>query len=130
MSLLEAKPARRKKKPALNYHYTLDAPHSTSHPDQVLTFLEWCRLNRISERTGRRILASAEGPVVTQLANWRVGITNANNLRWQRSRERASNDTQPRRCRQASKEHAGATAPSTDRKKTAPATDRKKDVIK
>ena len=75
--LLEAEHAlraRRKKKPS-QYHYTLDAPLSTSHPDQVLTFLEWCRLNRISERTGRRILASDNGPAVTQLTPKRIGIT-------------------------------------------------------
>jgi hypothetical protein len=28
----------------------LDGPLSPDHPDQVLTFLEWCKLNRISER--------------------------------------------------------------------------------
>jgi hypothetical protein len=103
MSLLETehvrrkkKRARRKKKPS-GYHYTLDAPLSASHPDQVLTFHEWCRLNRISESTGRRILAGGNGPIITQLANWRVGVTVGNNALWQRSRERASNDTQPRR---------------------------------
>ena len=89
--LLEAEHAlraRRKKKPS-QYHYTLDAPLSTSHPDQVLTFLEWCRLNRISERTGRRILASDNGPAVTQLTPKRIGITVENNRIWQQSRERA-----------------------------------------
>ena len=36
-------------------------------------------LNRISERTGRRILASGNGPTVTMLSSRRVGITVGNN---------------------------------------------------
>jgi hypothetical protein len=103
MSLLEAESARRKKrrrkKKPSGYHYTLDAPLLAGHPDQILMFDEWCRLNRISERTGRRILKGGGGPTVTQLGNWRVGITVGNNALWQRTRERASNDTKPRRRR-------------------------------
>lgn len=63
--------------------YSLDAPLSESHPDQVLTFPEWCRLNRISERTGRRILAGGTGPKVTRLSERRIGITIGANRRWQ-----------------------------------------------
>jgi len=55
---------------------------------QVLTFGEWCELNHISERTGRRILASPDGPVVTELSTRRLGITIANNRAWQASRAR------------------------------------------
>ena len=33
-------------------------PLSLLLDSQVLTFREWCRLNRISARTGRRVLAS------------------------------------------------------------------------
>ena len=44
------------------------APFATDHDDQVLTFLEWCQLNRITERNGRRILASDHGPAVVQLS--------------------------------------------------------------
>jgi hypothetical protein len=102
-SAFNAPRPRRKKS---SYHYTLESPLSVSHPDQILTFLEWCQLNRISERTGRRILAGDDGPVVTQLANWRVGITVGNNLHWQRSRARASNNTQPRHRGRQSQERA------------------------
>jgi hypothetical protein len=56
--------------------------------DFVLTFKEWCAANRISERNGRRILAEPGGPVVTMLSARRIGITVANNRRWQQSRER------------------------------------------
>jgi hypothetical protein len=58
------------------------------HEDLVLTFLEWCAINRIRERIGRRILAATGGPVVTMLSARRIGITVGNNRRWQRSRER------------------------------------------
>jgi hypothetical protein len=66
----------------------LDAPLTALSDDQVLTFLEWCRLNRISERNGRRILAGSDPPTVTMLSPRRVGITVGNNRKWQESRER------------------------------------------
>jgi hypothetical protein len=56
--------------------------------DQILSFAEWCALNKISHRTGVRILASPDSPIVTQLSAKRIGITRANNAKWQRSRER------------------------------------------
>ena len=57
--------------------------------DQVLTFNEWCALNGIGKRTGRRILTSGSGPVVTQLSERRIGITVGNNRRWQEARARS-----------------------------------------
>ena len=68
----------------------LAAPLALSNDHQVLTFREWCALNRISERTGRRILASGNGPTVTMLSARRVGITVGNNRRWQESRARGA----------------------------------------
>jgi hypothetical protein len=56
--------------------------------DQVLSFVEWCALNRISRRTGTRILAGPDGPIVTRLSAKRFGITRGNNAKQQRSRER------------------------------------------
>jgi hypothetical protein len=67
--------------------HLFEVPHS-AHDAQVLTFSEWCKLNHISERTGRRILASRDGPVVTELSPRRLGITIANNRAWQASRAR------------------------------------------
>ena len=66
----------------------LDAPLSALHDDQVLTFLEWCRLNRISERNGRRIIASGHGPAVVQLSPRRLGVTVGANHRWQAAKTR------------------------------------------
>jgi hypothetical protein len=67
------------------------AQHVLDHgsDDEVLTFLEWCALNKISERTGQRIIHGPNGPVVTMLAAKRIGITRGNNRRWQASRARA-----------------------------------------
>jgi len=66
--------------------------HSVQHSlddDKVLTFAEWCALNGIGKRTGRRIIRSGNGPVVTQLSERRIGITVGNNRRWQEARARA-----------------------------------------
>ena len=56
--------------------------------DRVLSFLEWCKLNDIGERTGRRLIRSGNGPVITQLSARRIGITIGNNRRWQAARAR------------------------------------------
>ena len=56
--------------------------------DEVLTFAEWCALNKISARTGRRVIGSSGGPIVTQLSARRIGISRGNNRRWQESRKR------------------------------------------
>ena len=57
--------------------------------NRVLSFRQWCFLNGISARTGRRILASGNGPTVTQLSDRRIGITIRANREWQEARERA-----------------------------------------
>ena len=94
MSLLQAERRRRRvKKPTSQApppwaFSALDAPLATSHPNQILTFHEWCRLNRISVRTGRRIIERGEGPIVTQLSTKRIGVSVANNAAWQASKAR------------------------------------------
>ena len=56
----------------------------------VLTREEWRVLNRLPERSARRILNGPpdERPVLTQLTPQRDGITVGNNRRWQESRAR------------------------------------------
>jgi hypothetical protein len=66
----------------------LDAPLTALSDDQVLTFLEWCRLNRISERSGRRIISAPGGPRVTMLTSRRYGVRAGDNREWQQSRAR------------------------------------------
>jgi len=64
-------------------------PLSLLLDSQVLRFSEWCRLGGFSARTGRRSIASGDGPVITQLSSKRVGITVAADRAWKASRERA-----------------------------------------
>jgi hypothetical protein len=65
----------------------------TNHNDhRVLSFRQWCELNGISPATGRRLIGSGVGPVITQLSPRRIGITVANNARWIESRSRTGGD--------------------------------------
>ena len=57
--------------------------------DEVLTFKEWININKISAQTGRRILKSGTGPIVTALSAKRIGITRGANRAWQASRARS-----------------------------------------
>jgi hypothetical protein len=84
----KAKRSRARKRHASSYHAT--PPAVFAHDDDyVLTFPEWCALNRIGTRSGRRILSGPDGPVVTQLSTNRIGITRRANREWQESRARA-----------------------------------------
>ena len=65
------------------------AHFSTNHDQQVLTFGEWCLLNSISPKTGRRISKAPGGPVVTQLTTKRIGITVAADREWKARHARA-----------------------------------------
>jgi hypothetical protein len=56
-----------------------------ANDNRVLTFLQWCTLNGFSAATGRRIIKSGKGPVITQLSERRIGITVGNNRKWQAS---------------------------------------------
>ncbi len=59
------------------------------HDDhRVLSFRQWCRLNGISIATGRRTIAAGNGPHIIQLSARRIGITVAENRRWQAARMR------------------------------------------
>ena len=84
-----SKQNRGQKTPMRKRVLALDAPFTSLADDQVLTFHEWCRLNRISERTGRRILEGPDGPPFVQLSPRRIGIRVAANREWQHARERA-----------------------------------------
>jgi len=83
------KQKRGQKTPLRKRVLALDAPLTSLADDQVLTFVEWCQLNRISERTGRRILDSPDGPPIVKLSARRFGIRVAANRDWQHARERA-----------------------------------------
>jgi predicted DNA-binding transcriptional regulator AlpA len=58
-------------------------------PDyRVLRFREWCALAGISERTGKRLLASGRGPTITRLSERRIGIAISAHRRWLAERAR------------------------------------------
>jgi hypothetical protein len=57
---------------------------------QILTVQQWCSLNALGYRTGIRILASGDGPTITQLSAGRIGISVRANRARQESRARAS----------------------------------------
>jgi hypothetical protein len=80
--------ARRKLEIAKARKQRLDLLPAVLNDNQVLRFSEWCSLNDISPRTGRRIFARGDGPAATQLSPKRVGITVAANRAWQLSRVR------------------------------------------
>ena len=69
------------KKPRYSVPHTIKATPlpTVTHYTQVMLPEEWCQLNRISPRTGRRILASGSGPAVVQISTRRFGITVASN---------------------------------------------------
>lgn len=56
--------------------------------DAVLTFKEFCAAISVSERQGRDILRSGNGPRVTRLSERRIGITRANLRTWLEARSR------------------------------------------
>ena len=49
---------------------------------------EWCALNNISPKTGRRILKAPGAPVVTMLTSRRIGITIKSDRDWKATRTR------------------------------------------
>jgi hypothetical protein len=56
--------------------------------DCVWTFKEWCSLNSISPRQGRRILKGGGGPLVTMLTDTRIGISRRHDREWKAARVR------------------------------------------
>jgi hypothetical protein len=55
--------------------------------DQLLSFKDWCRLNVISERAGRRIWADPKArPTLTKLTSRKLACSVGNNRRWQQAR--------------------------------------------
>jgi len=62
--------------------------HLLEDVDAVWTFKEWCAVNGISPRQGRRILKSGNGPLVTMLSDKRIGISRRHDRLWKASRVR------------------------------------------
>lgn len=54
-----------------------------------MTLRQWCEVNGFSWATGLRLIKAGKGPVITQISDRRIGVTVANNGKWQAARERA-----------------------------------------
>jgi len=61
----------------------------TADDMKVMSLNQWCKLNGFSLATGKRIIASPNGPKVIQLSLRRFGIRMIDNARWQESCARA-----------------------------------------
>ena len=48
----------------------------------VMNFSTWCKVSAIAPRTGRRILKSGEGPIITKLTDKMIGISLASHRAW------------------------------------------------
>ena len=57
-------------------------PKENTDLDRVNSFADWCQRCGFSEATGRRILASGDGPTVTWLSTRRMGIRERHHLEW------------------------------------------------
>ena len=56
--------------------------------DQILTFPQWCAVNTLGLRTGRRVISGPNGPIVTEISANRIGIRVIDNRAWQQARAR------------------------------------------
>ena len=62
--------------------------HDARPGSRVRSVAQWCALNGFSVSTGRRIIASGNGPRILQLSPRRIGIRDSDNEAWQSSRAR------------------------------------------
>jgi hypothetical protein len=50
--------------------------------DEVRSFRAWCEACGISPATGRRIVKSGQGPVITRLSDRRIGVRGRHHRKW------------------------------------------------
>jgi len=56
--------------------------------DGVMSFPKWAKMAGLSERTGREIIASGDGPKVVQLSPNRIGVRICDHRAWLAARTR------------------------------------------
>jgi hypothetical protein len=78
MSLREAEQQRRR-----------DERDRALDDQRVMTIPQWAEVNGFSIWTAQRLIKAGKGPKITQISDRRIGITVANNRKWQAARERA-----------------------------------------
>jgi hypothetical protein len=67
------------------------ASDSQSDLDKVTPLTDWFRRVGLPSRSGRRLIASGEGPVITELTERRKGVRERDHLAWLEARR--SNNT-------------------------------------
>jgi predicted site-specific integrase-resolvase len=55
---------------------------------RVMTIPQWAEVNGFSIWTAQRLIKAGKGPKITQISDRRIGVTVANNRKWQAARER------------------------------------------
>jgi hypothetical protein len=89
--LRKPKQPKRKKKPKKRQSIGIEhnlGPSLNGLDDRCMTFHEWCLVNSLSLRSGRRILQGQDPPQTIQLTTRRIGITVRANREWQARRSR------------------------------------------
>lgn len=56
---------------------------------RVMTIPQWAEVNGFSIWTAQRLIKAGKAPPITQISDRRIGITVANNRKWQAARERS-----------------------------------------
>ena len=82
----EHSPARQNRRGRIGHNG--GPPLDTLEDQKVLAIKQWCDLNSFSVPTGKRVIASGEGPPVVLLSARRLGVRVGDNRRWQESRIR------------------------------------------
>jgi hypothetical protein len=59
-----------------------------SEPRRILTLREWAELNSLGLTNAKQIIASGNGPKITQLSARRIGIREDHAAEWQAARVR------------------------------------------
>jgi hypothetical protein len=56
---------------------------SSFWPDDVVkSFRTWCQVSGLSVATGKRLIKSGQGPIITRLSKGRVGIRGRHHRLW------------------------------------------------
>ena len=67
---------------------------SDNHPDldRVIPLADWFRRVGLPSRSGRRLIASGGGPVITDLTERRKGVRERDHIAWLEARRRPDTD--------------------------------------
>jgi predicted DNA-binding transcriptional regulator AlpA len=70
----------------LTFHQWCELIGIGGEQDRVMSFKEWCKAAGISERCGRGLIESDNGPPVVRLSTNRIGIRACDHRAWLASR--------------------------------------------